>query len=289
MVRLVDDDEVERQVGRRRRQLLVGEQGLEGDDGVRRAGQRRLRAAQRLDAVRGEEREEGVELVEELGQPLEGEVLGDHHQDPLGEAELPQAREDQARLDRLAEADLVGEDEARQPVGEDAAGGADLVREDVDAGGEERAEAVGAAQRLEAEDAGAEGEGRGRAGLAGRRARRAGRPRVGSSGVSAGTSSRAGSRAETTVTPSRPAKRTASAAAVVADLDDHAHAPGALGAVDDFLPLLEGHSAGVVPPARGRNKEPRRPATPRGSPRGGPDVDRGTRRARNRSSFALGG
>ena len=117
--------------------------------------------------ARGEEREEGVELVEELGQPLEGEVLGHDHQDPLGEAELAQAGEDQAGLDRLAEADLVGEDEARDAVGEDAAGGADLVGEDVDAGGEERAEAVGAAQGLEPEDAGAEREGGGRAGLAG--------------------------------------------------------------------------------------------------------------------------
>jgi hypothetical protein len=73
-------------------------------------------------------------------------VLWHDDQDPLGEPELAQAGEDEPRLDGLPEPDLVGEDEAGDPVGEDAPGGADLVGEDVDPGGEERAQAVGAAQ-----------------------------------------------------------------------------------------------------------------------------------------------
>ena len=246
VVGLVDDDEVERLGDGGHGQLRGGEQGLEGDDGERRAGERRLGAAQLLDARQGEEREEGVELVEELGQPLEGEVLGDHHQDALGEAELAHAGEDQAGLDGLAEADLVGEDEAREAVGEDAAGGADLVGEDVDAGGEERAEAVGAAQGLEAEGAGAERPGGGRAGLAGgERVERAAGVGVDGGVVGDGQQGRvaAGDHGDAVAA----GEADGHAAAVVVDLDDDADAPGALGAVDDLLPLLEGHSGGVVP------------------------------------------
>ena len=125
---------------------------------MRRARERGLPAAERRDPLGREEGEERVELVEELGEPLEREVLGDDDEDALGDAELAHAGEDEARLDRLAEADLVREDEARQAVGEDAAGRAHLVREDVDARREERPSESGAAERLEPGDAGAERE-----------------------------------------------------------------------------------------------------------------------------------
>ena len=83
---------------------------------------------------------------------------GTDDQHALGEPELAQPGEHEPRLDGLAEADLVGEDEARHPVAEDPAGRADLVREDVDARGEERAEPVRAPERLEPDDLGAERE-----------------------------------------------------------------------------------------------------------------------------------
>ena len=88
VVRLVHDDEVEREIGGGLGEIGDLAEQLEGDDGVGRAGERRLDPAERLDPLRGEEREERVELVEQLGEPLEGEVLRDHHEHALGEAEL---------------------------------------------------------------------------------------------------------------------------------------------------------------------------------------------------------
>ena len=240
-------------------ELLVPAQRLERDDGVRRAGEGRLRAAELGDPLGREEREEGVELVEELREPLEREVLGDDDEDALRDAELAQPGEDEARLDGLPEPDLVGEDEARHAVGEDAPGGADLVREDVDARGEERAERVGAAERLEPEDARAQREGA----PPGRRSPAAsassGPPAARSIGVSAGTSASAGSRPETTVMPVAAGEADGDAAALVSDLDDDADAPAALGAVHDLHPGLPRHPGAITIRHRGRSSEPFRP------------------------------
>ena len=128
VVRLVHDHEVERHGRRGGGELRVGAERLEGDDGVRRARERRLDAAELRDPLRREEGEERVELVEELGEPLEGEVLGDDDEHALGDAELAEAGEDEPRLDGLAEADLVREDEPRHAVLEDPARRAHLVR-----------------------------------------------------------------------------------------------------------------------------------------------------------------
>ena len=115
-----------------------------------------------------------------------------------------------------------------------------------------------------------------------------------SSGVSAGTSTSAGSRPETTVTPSRPANRTASAPALVRDLDDHAHAPPALGAVDHLRarfskpsrrPLTIRTRAGKARPSSAARRPSETAAGRAGTP-----LTRGAAQARNPHRFrALGG
>ena len=241
VVRLVHHEEVERDLGGGVHEVRVVAQRLEGDDRMGRARERRLRATERGDPLGREEREERVELVEELGEPLEGEVLGDDDEDALGDAELAHAGEDEARLDRLAEADLVGEDEPRQPVREDPAGGADLVREDVDAGGEQRAERVRAPERLEPGDAGAERERGGRAVLArGERVERATGPRLLERGVGRDLDERGVAPGDDRdAFPAGEADR--EPPPLVGDLDDHAHAPAALRAVDHLRPCFPGH------------------------------------------------
>jgi hypothetical protein len=188
--------------------------------------------------------------VEELGHPLEGQVLRHDDQHPIGEPELAQAGEDQAGLDGLAEPDLVGQHEARAPVGEDAPGGADLVREDVDAGGEERAQAVGAAHGLEADHPGAEREGAGRAGVArGQPVEQAtGRP------VERGL---VGDGDEGPVATGDHGHSLAAgeadgeSAGVLAHLQHDAHAPRGLGPVDELLPLLPAHAVRSSTPSSG--------------------------------------
>ena len=69
-----------------------------------------------------------------------------------------EAVQDQAGLDRLAEADLVGEQPAHGVGGGRALGHVELVGEEPDAPAEERAEAVGLAQRGEVQRVEAEGE-----------------------------------------------------------------------------------------------------------------------------------
>ena len=53
-----------------------------------------------------------VELVAQLGLPLLGEVRRAEHGEPLDLAAVEQLAGDQQRLDRLADADVVGDQEA---------------------------------------------------------------------------------------------------------------------------------------------------------------------------------
>ena len=249
VVGLVDDDEVPVLRRRGARHARVGGEEFVGEDGEAGLGEGRLGAAGLGDAVPAEQAEEGVELVEELRHPLEGEVLGHDHQHALGEAQLAQAGEDEAGLDGLAETHLVGEDEARGAVGEDAAGGAHLVREDVDAGGEERAQAVGAAQGLEPGHPGAQREGRGGAGVAG------GEPVEEAAGgaIERGV---VGDEHERPVTagddrhPLAAGEAHGEPASVVAHLEHEPDSPRGLGPVDELLSLLPRHSAGALPVPR---------------------------------------
>jgi len=87
--------------------------------------------------------------VEELREPLHGEVRGRDDEGALDEPRVEQRREDEARLDRLAEADLVGEHEAGLGRREHVVRDRDLVRLHVDAAGEERSQGVGAALEIE--------------------------------------------------------------------------------------------------------------------------------------------
>ncbi len=177
-------------------------------------------------------------------------MLGDDDEDPLGQAELPETGEDEARLDGLAEAHLVGEDEAGDAIGEDAPGGADLVREDVDAGGEQRAQAVGAALGLEADHAGAEREGAGRSGVA------RGEPIEESTGrlIQRGVVRHRGERP---IAPRdhgdafAPCETDRDPAGVLAHLEHDSDAPPGLCPVDELLPLLPGHFARSSTPTRG--------------------------------------
>ena len=207
------------------------------------------------DALRGEEREEGVELVEQLGQPLEGEVLGHDDEHALGEAELAQAGEDQARLDRLAEAHLVGEDEARHAVGEDAAGGADLVRA---ARGRGRRGARPGSRRGAAPPGGRRGcaarkaparPGRPR----GQRVERARRPQL-SMGVSCGDRGERRVAAGHHRHPVAAGEAHRQPATLVGDLDDHADAPGPLGAVHHLHARLPDAMRAPLPPDPGRSR-----------------------------------
>ncbi len=255
VVGLVHDDEVEGERRGRGGERRVVAERLERDDGVRRAGERRLRAAERRDALRGEQREERVELVEQLREPLEGEVLGDDDDDALGDPELAHAGEDEPRLDRLPEPDLVGEDEARHAIRQDAPRGAHLVREHVHARGEERAERVRAAERLEAHDAGAERERGRRAGVAGGElVERPARPlldrRVGGDLDQRRIAPRDDGE------PVAPGEAHGEPPALLRHLHDHPHAPASLGAVHH---LHAGRPRHRAPPY---HRHPGRSSTP---------------------------
>ena len=178
--------------------------------------------------------------MEELGEPLEGEVLRDDDEGALGDPELAEAREDEARLDRLAEPDLVREHEARHAVREDAACRPDLMRQHVHAGGEERAQGIRAAERLEADDARAERERRGRPRVARRDAlERSSRPLL---------EGRVGRDLHQRRIPARyhrdplaPREADREPSALVRHLDHDPDAPAALGPVDHLHAGLPGH------------------------------------------------
>ena len=87
-----------------------------------------------------EQREHLVILAPQLAEPLHGERFRRDDEAALDVPRVHQVVEDEARLDRLAEADFVGQ----QPAHRRAAGGAlrdvELVREQADASAEKRAE-----------------------------------------------------------------------------------------------------------------------------------------------------
>ena len=70
-----------------------------------------------------------AELDEQLEEPLADQRPGHHHQDAQVGAHGEQGLHDQPRLDGLAQADLIGEQEAHLAVGKHPAGGDELVRQ----------------------------------------------------------------------------------------------------------------------------------------------------------------
>ena len=103
-----------------------------------------------------EDGEPEVEAAEELDEPLVGERLGYEDQGARGASGRKEALEDEAGLDGLAEADLVGEEHARDLAPGDLLQDVELVRDEVDAAAKETAdvglpEAVPGAQGAEAQ------------------------------------------------------------------------------------------------------------------------------------------
>ena len=86
-----------------------------------------------------EEGEEEVEAAQEFDEPLVDERLGDEDEDALGAAGEVQAVEDEAGFDGFAEADLVGEEDARGGSLRDLVGDEELVGDEVDPAAEEAA------------------------------------------------------------------------------------------------------------------------------------------------------
>ena len=105
-----------------------------------------------------EQHEDLVVLPPELAEPLDGERLGGDHEAPLRAPRPDEAAQDEAGLDRLPEADLVGQEPAHGVRGGGALGRVKLVGEQPDAAAEEGAEARGLAQRGEVQGVEAEGE-----------------------------------------------------------------------------------------------------------------------------------
>ena len=88
-----------------------------------------------------EEHERLVELPVQLAEPLDRERGGRDDERAVGPVGAQEAREDETGLDRLAEADLVGEQPAHRVRRGRPLGDVELVREERDAPAEERAEA----------------------------------------------------------------------------------------------------------------------------------------------------
>ena len=152
-VGLVHHEEVDAGLRRAGGELRPRDERLEGDHGApvdvegvevgavvpRHVGEPRL----------VEQHEDLVVLPPQLAEPLDGQRLGRDHQAPLRASRPDEAAQDEAGLDRLAEADLVGQEPAHGVGGGRALGRVELVGEEADAAAEEGAEALGLAQRGE--------------------------------------------------------------------------------------------------------------------------------------------
>ncbi len=152
-VRLVEDDEVGLAGERVLAQHRVSRQPLERHH---RVAVRDERIELRAELARGvaealvvEQREHLVELAVELAEPLHRERLGRHHDRARRAAGAHQRREDQARLDRLAEPYLVRQEPAHRVGAHRLQRGVELMREELDAAAEKAAEAARLAQLRE--------------------------------------------------------------------------------------------------------------------------------------------
>ncbi len=161
-VRLVDDEEVDAGLDGAPRQLGARDERLERDHRAR-VGFEGVEAGAEVAHDIGEPRlveqhEYLVVLAPQLAEPLDRERLGGDDQAALGAPRAHEAAQHQAGLDRLAEADLVGEQPAHGVAPRRALGRVKLVGEEPDPSAQERAEAVRLAERREVERVQAERE-----------------------------------------------------------------------------------------------------------------------------------
>ncbi len=170
-MRLVDDEEVESRRLRLLREAGLPREVLERDDGapvrLERVESVAVLLRDVLAALAVEEDERLVELPVELAEPLDGERRGSHDEDAVGALRAQEAREDEARLDRLPEADFVREEPADRVARGRALGDVELVREDRDPPAEERPETARLADLREEEAVETVPEGRRPVGLEG--------------------------------------------------------------------------------------------------------------------------
>ena len=115
-VGLVHHEEVDAGLGRAGRQLRPRDQRLQGDHGAP-VDVERVEVGAVVPRDVGEPRlveqhEDLVVLPPQLAQPLHGQRLGRDHQAPLRASRPEEAAQDEAGLDRLAQADLVGQEPA---------------------------------------------------------------------------------------------------------------------------------------------------------------------------------
>ncbi len=94
-----------------------------------------------------QQHEDLVVLAPQLAEPLHGQRLRGDDEHPLGATGAHQVVEDQAGLDGLAQADLVGQQPAHGVGARGALGHVELVGEQVDPAAEKRPQAVSLAQR----------------------------------------------------------------------------------------------------------------------------------------------
>ena len=149
-MRLVDHHEVDARRHRLLRQPRARDERLQRDDGpamhVERVEVGAEVARHVGQPVLVEEGEHLVVLPPHLAQPLHGQRLRGHDEAALDAVRAHQAVQDEAGLDRLAQADLVREEPAHGVGGARALRGVELVREEPDAAAEERAQAARLAQ-----------------------------------------------------------------------------------------------------------------------------------------------
>ena len=104
------------------------------------------------EALRIEQREDLVVLPPELAQPLDGQRIRRDHEAALDLPGVHEPIQDERRLDRLPEADFVGEQPAHGIAGARPLRDVELVREEPDASAEKGAQAVGFAKGQEVQD-----------------------------------------------------------------------------------------------------------------------------------------
>ena len=163
-VRLVDDDEV----GGGAQELVAVAVALDevgADDDVRVALEERLAQAQpALEPGRGRGQHADrvdVELVAHLGLPLVREVWRGEHADALDLAAVEELAREQQRLDGLADADVVGDEQAHRVEAQAHEQRHELVRARLDRDPPEAAEGPGPVAHREAQRLVEQSRGRG--------------------------------------------------------------------------------------------------------------------------------
>src|SRR5215217_3690567 len=135
MMRLVDDQQIPVCCNRVRRDLSrISEQwqSAEHELTVEKRIHRRITFAQCFTSFLVEDREEQIESSEQFHEPLVDERLGDDDEHPRRAAGQVQPVKNHSRFDRLAETDLIREEDARHQASGHFADYGHLMREKID-------------------------------------------------------------------------------------------------------------------------------------------------------------